>query len=159
MLFSPESNIGRFLNDYFNFSLAFTFQGILFASLIYSLPFMVNPILSGFQSLPEHYKEASHTLGKGRLETVLKILLPNIKPALITGCVLTFAHTLGEFGIVLMIGGSIPGETRVASVAIFNEVEAIRYENAYLYSFILFVVSFLILLMVNLYNKKPIKAF
>jgi molybdate transport system permease protein len=158
MIFSPENGLGHFLYEYLNFRLAFTFEGILIGSLIYSLPFMVNPILSGLQSLPDHLKEASFTLGKGKLETLFKVLLPNVKPALLSGCVLTFAHTLGEFGIVLMIGGSLPGETKVASVAIFNEVEALRYHNAYFYSILLFIVSFLILLLLNLYNRKPFKA-
>lgn len=159
MAFSPNFFFGKFLEDYFNFQLAFSFEGILLGSLIYGLPFMVNPIVAGFQSLPKTLKEASHSLGKGRTETLFKVLLPNVKPALVSASVVTFAHTLGEFGVVLMIGGSIPGKTKVASVAIFHEVEAIHYDVANKYSMILFTISFVILLSVYFMNKKEYKAF
>jgi molybdate transport system permease protein len=159
MAFSPNFFFGQFLDEYLNFSLAFSFEGILLGSLIYGLPFMINPIVAGFQNLPDNLKEASHSLGKGRIETLFRVLLPNIKPTLISASVVTFAHTLGEFGVVLMIGGSIPGETKVASVAIFHEVEAIHYDVANKYSIILFTISFLILLSVYFLNKKEYKAF
>jgi len=131
---------------------------IFIASLLYSLPFMVNPILSGFKSLPPALKEASHTLGKSSFTTLVKVLLPNIRPSLLTGIVLSFAHTIGEFGVVLMIGGNIPGQTRVASLAIYDEMQSMNYPMANLYSIILLVLSFSILLSVYLINHRLNKA-
>lgn len=106
--FSPENAFGKFLSDYFDLQLVFTFQGLILASVLYSLPFMVNPILSGLKNLPASLQEASFILGKSRFSTILKIILPNIRPSLLTGIIMTFAHTVGEFGVVLMVGGSIP---------------------------------------------------
>ncbi|MGA7838445.1 MAG: ABC transporter permease subunit, partial [Ignavibacteriaceae bacterium] len=102
-------------------------------------------------------KEASYTLCKSKFQTFRKVLLPNIKPSLLTGIVLSFAHTIGEFGIVLMIGGNIPGKTRVASLAIYDEVEALNYHSANLYALVLFVITFSILLTVYIFNRKYIK--
>src|SRR5690606_38925837 len=119
--FSPENWFGNFLNQYFDVRLVFTFKGLIISSVIYSIPFMVHPIQSGFNSLPISLREASFTLGKSKFTTLTKILLPNIKSSLLTGIVLTFAHTIGEFGVVLMVGGSIPNETKVISIAIYDE--------------------------------------
>lgn len=157
--FSPENTFGGFMRKTLNFNLSFTFEGILIGSIIYSLPFMVQPIESGLTGIPQSLKEASYTLGKSKFETLLKVLLPNIKHSLLTAIVLTFAHTVGEFGIVLMIGGAIPGETKVASIAIFNEVEALNYSSANAYSLILFSFSFFILLGVYLIRNRQIKTF
>jgi len=137
--FSPLHFPGNLINELFNIRLVFSFEGLIIASVIYSLPFMVNPIQSGLESLPPTLKEASYTLGKSKFQTLIKILLPNIKPSLLTGIVLSFAHTIGEFGVVLMIGGNIPGKTRVASLAIYDEVESLNYHNANIYALILFV--------------------
>ncbi|PZX93901.1 molybdate ABC transporter permease subunit [Flavobacterium aquariorum] len=152
--FSPENAFGKFLSDYFDLRLVFTFQGLILASVLYSLPFMVNPILSGLKNLPTTLQEASFTLGKSRFSTILKIILPNIRPSLLTGIIMTFAHTVGEFGVVLMVGGSIPKETKVVSIAIYEEVESMNYDNANVYAGILFVFSFSILLAVHLINNK-----
>ncbi|QKJ62334.1 molybdate ABC transporter permease subunit [Flavobacterium sp. M31R6] len=152
--FSPENAFGKFLSDYFDLQLVFTFQGLILASVLYSLPFMVNPILSGLKNLPASLQEASFTLGKSRFSTILKIILPNIRPSLLTGIIMTFAHTVGEFGVVLMVGGSIPKETKVVSIAIYEEVESMNYDNANVYAGILFVFSFSILLAVHLINNK-----
>jgi molybdate transport system permease protein len=119
---------------------------------------MVHPVQAGLQALPASLKEASYTLGKTRLQTLVKILLPNIKPALLTGIVLSFAHTIGEFGLVLMIGGNIPGETKVASIAIYDEVESLNYEAAHIYSLVLLFLSFTILLLVYIINKRLVKT-
>jgi molybdate transport system permease protein len=119
---------------------------------------MVNSIQSGLESLPLSLEEASYTLGKSKFKTLIKILLPNIKPSLITGIVLSFAHTIGEFGVVLMIGGNIPGKTRVASLAIYDEVESLNYHNANVYALTLFIITFLILLTVYIFNRKYLKA-
>ena len=151
--FSPNNWFGRWLNEWFGFSLVFSFEGLVVASVIYSLPFMIHPIQSGFRNLPPGLKEASHLLGKSDFATLWSVLLPNIKPALLTGVVLSFAHTIGEFGVVLMIGGGMPRETRVASIAIYEEVEGLNYLAANIYSLILFMVAFVILLSVFLLNN------
>ncbi len=158
LLFSPRSFLGNFLETVLHVRVVFSFLGLLIGSILFSLPFMVNPIKAGFQSFPQSLIEASYSLGKTRKETLLKVILPNIKPALWTGIVMAFAHTIGEFGVVLMIGGNIPGETRVASIAIFNEVEALNYSTANLYSGILFLSSFFILFTLNLANRKAFKT-
>ena len=115
---------------------------------------MVHPIQSGFTNLPASLKEAAYVLGKSRGQTIFRVLIPNIKPSLLTGIVLAFAHTIGEFGVVLMIGGNIPGKTKVASITIYDEVEALNYAAANTYSLILFAVTFAILLTVYLINGK-----
>ena len=152
LAFSPSHGFGKFLDHYFNTRLVFSFPGLVIASLLYSLPFMVNPILSGLRGLPVSLKEAAATLGKSPLTTLVRVLLPNIRPSLLTGIVLSFAHTIGEFGVVLMIGGNIPGQTRVASLAIYDEVQSMNYPAANQYAFLLFAFSFIILLSVYLIN-------
>lgn len=150
--FSPSYAFGSFLEEVLGFQLVFSFEGIVLGSIIYSMPFMIHPIQSGIRNLPPSLSEASFVLGKSRWTTLFRVLLPNIKPSLVTGIVLAFAHTIGEFGVILMIGGNIPDETRVASIAIYDQVEALNYANANKYSVFLFVVSFLILLAVFLVN-------
>ena len=157
--FSPENAFGNWLNEYLGIKLIFSFGGLVVASVIYSLPFMVQPIQAGLSSLPSTLKEASYTMGKSKITTLMKILLPNIKPSLLTGIVLSFAHTVGEFGVVLMIGGNRPGKTKVASIAIYDEVEALNYAAANSYSLILFSVTFVILLLVYLTNGGYFKRF
>jgi molybdate transport system permease protein len=119
---------------------------------------MVHPIQSGLSSLPPSLKEASFSLGKTRWQTLSQVLLPNIKPSLLTGIVLTFAHTVGEFGVVLMIGGNIPDKTRTASIAIYDEVEAFNYHSANVYAGILLALSFVILLILYSFNRKMQQA-
>src|SRR5438045_1813808 len=148
LAFSPSHSFGKFLENYFDVRLVFSFTGLVIASIIYSLPFMVHPIQSGFASLSPSLREASYTLGKSKWQTITRVLLPNMRSSLLAGIVLTFAHTIGEFGIVLMIGGSIPGETKVASIAIYDEVEMMDYSNANTYALILFIITFIILLTV-----------
>ncbi len=155
--FSNQSVVGQFLQDVFDINLAFTFPGLVVGSVIYSLPFMVQPIQAGFQNLPTALKEASYTLGKSRFQTLIRVLLPNIKSSLLTGIVLSFAHTIGEFGVVLMMGGNLD-ETRVASIAIYDSVNKLEYDTAHTYSLILLVFSFAILTFVYLFNKKGFKA-
>jgi molybdate transport system permease protein len=115
---------------------------------------MVQPLQSGFESLNKNMLEASYISGKNKFETLFRIALPNIKPALLTAIIITFAHTVGEFGVVLMVGGSIPGETKVASVAIYEFVEIMDYTNAHIYSAIMVSLSFLTLLGVYIFNGK-----
>jgi molybdate transport system permease protein len=154
LAFSPFSAVGRFFQDTLGLDLVFSFEGLVVASVIYSLPFMVHPIYSGLANLPRNLSEASYTLGKSRMTTLFRVLLPNIKPSILTGIVLAFAHTIGEFGVVLMIGGNIPGVTKVASIAIYDEVESMNYAAANLYSALLFAITFLILLLVYMVNRR-----
>ncbi len=156
---SQNSPIGAFFQDVFGVKLVFNFTGLVVASCFYSLPFMVQPLQSGFESLNKNMIEASYISGKGRLETLLKVALPNIKPSLITAIIVTFAHTVGEFGVVLMVGGSIPGETKVASVAIYEFVEIMDYTTAHIYSGIMVAISFTVLLSVYVFNQKQKKKF
>ena len=158
LAFSPKNSFGSWLEETFDLRLVFSFEGLIIASVIFSLPFMVHPIQSGFSRLSKSLKEASFVLGKSRLETLLYVLLPNIKPSLLTGIVISFAHTVGEFGVVLMIGGNIAGETKLASIAIYDEVEALNYDLANQYAFTLFIISFVILLFVYMINKKMLKS-
>lgn len=157
--FSPSNAFGQWLNEWFGLQLVFSFEGLVVASMIYSLPFMVHPIQSGLANLSPSLAEASYVLGKSRSSTLFKVMLPNIRPSLLTGIVLAFAHTIGEFGVVLMIGGSIPGETRVASISIYEEVESLNYGIANTYSLILFALTFIILLIVYLVNGGYMKQF
>ena len=154
LAFSPANFFGHWLEERLNVRLVFSFSGLLIASVIYSFPFMVHPIQSGLSSLSPSLKEAAYSLGKTRWQTLTQVLLPNIKPSLLTGIVLTFAHTVGEFGVVLMIGGNMPGKTRTASIAIYDEVEAFNYHNANVYAGILLALSFVILLVLYSFNRK-----
>jgi len=154
VVLSPNSAVGGFLEDLFGVKLVFSFTGLVVASCFYSLPFMVQPLQSGFESLNKHMIEASYLAGKSKLQTVLRVALPNIKPSFITALIITFAHTVGEFGVVLMVGGSIHGETKVASVAIYEMVEVMEYGKAHVYSAIMVGISFVVLLSVYLFNHK-----
>jgi molybdate transport system permease protein len=158
LAFSPQHAFGQWVEHWLHVRLAFSFAGLVLGSVIFSLPFMVQPLQSGFENLPLSLLEASRTLGKSDFFTLFRVLLPNMKPALLTGTVLSFAHAIGEFGVVLMIGGNIPGVTRVASIAIFDEVESLHYGAANFYAMVLFAVSFAILLIVFLMNRRWIKA-
>jgi len=151
---SPDSLIGGIFYKLFNIKLVFSFPGLVVASAIYSFPFMIQPIQSGFESLNKNIIEASYLSGKGKITTLFRVILPNIKPALLTAIVITFAHTIGEFGVVLMVGGSIPGKTEVASVAIYDYVENLDYKSAHIYSAILLIISFLVLFFVYFLNHK-----
>jgi molybdate transport system permease protein len=158
LAFSPQNALGQWLEQWFHITLVFSFAGLVIGSVIFSLPFMVHPIQSGFQNLPASLIEASRTLGKPDSVTLFRVLLPNIKPALLSGGVLSFAHTIGEFGVILMIGGNIPGVTKVASIAIYDEVESLNYAAANFYALVLFAITFAILLTVYVVNKKWLKA-
>lgn len=154
MAFSPAGAFGRFMEETIGVRLVFSFTGLVIGSVLFSLPFMVHPVQTALSELPKSLRDASYTLGHSRIATAFRVLLPNIRPAVITGTVMSFAHTVGEFGVVLMIGGNIPGQTRVASIAIYDEVEALNYSAAYFHSFVLFAISFSILLVVSLVNRK-----
>ncbi|WP_297813783.1 molybdate ABC transporter permease subunit [uncultured Helicobacter sp.] len=155
--FSPQSILGKFLLETFNLKLVFSFEGLIVGSVIFSLPFMVNPIQAGFVTLPKSLFEAALTLGKSRLSILYFVLLPNISRSVLVGVVVTFAHTIGEFGVVMMIGGNIQGQTRVASIAIYDEVESLNYVLAHQYALTLFILTFSILLLTFYLNKKNLK--
>ncbi len=150
---SQNSPVGAFFEETFGIKLVFNFTGLVIASCFYSFPFMVQPLQGGFETLNKNMLEASYVAGKSRFQTLWRVALPNIKPALITALIVTFAHTVGEFGVVLMVGGSIPGETKVASVAIYEFVEVMDYSQAHIYSAIMLLMSFLVLLGVYLFNQ------
>jgi len=154
VIYSPRNWFGEWLGQVFNVRLAFSFEGVLIASVIFSLPFMIQPLHNGLRSLPDSLREASYTLGKSKGTTFLRVLLPNIKPSIITAVALTFAHSIGEFGIVLMVGGNMPSETRVASIAIYDEVQALNFEAANRYALILFLISLVLLTTIYSINKK-----
>ena len=157
--FSFDTPIGHFFENTFGIKLAFSFTGLVIASCFYSLPFMVQPLQSGFESLNKNMLEASYIAGKNQFITLIKVALPNIKPSLINAIIVTFAHTVGEFGVVLMVGGSIPGQTKVASVAIYDMVEMMDYTSAHIYSAIMLIISLVVLLSVYLFNSKNTKRF
>ncbi|MDD4883461.1 molybdate ABC transporter permease subunit [Sulfuricurvum sp.] len=153
--FSPSSTVGTFLTEH-GIRLAFSFEGLVVGSVLFSLPFMVHPIQSALAQVPRSIFEAAYTLGKSKFQTMTRVILPSIRHGLISGIVLAFAHTVGEFGVILMIGGNIPGETRVASIAIYDEVESLNYALAHQYALTLFAVTFAILLLVYTLNKKSL---
>jgi len=154
LLLNKNGPVGHLWYKLFGKQLVFHFEGIVLASVIYSLPMMVHPLTAGFRSVPKSLIEASWTLGKSKLTTLFKVILPNMKASLLTGIILSFAHTLGEFGVVLMIGGNIQGETRVVSIAIYDAVEAINYSLAHTYALILFSFSFITLIALYLLNRR-----
>jgi molybdate transport system permease protein len=158
LAFSPQHGIGKWLHETFNIQFVFSFQGLILASVIYSMPFMIGPIKSALQQLPLSLLQASYTLGKTERQTFIKVLLPNIRSSVLTAVILTFAHTLGEFGVVLMIGGNIPNVTRVASIAVYDSVENMDYHAANIYSLILFSITFIMVISVFVFNKYKAKS-
>jgi molybdate transport system permease protein len=152
----PRSPIGRAYESTFDSTLPFTFQGLLVASILYSLPFAVQPFASAFAAVDRRLIEASWCLGVSRLATFFRLILPLSIPGVLVGMVLTFAHTLGEFGVVLMVGGNIPGATRTASIAIYDEVQALDYSAAAQTSAFLLAVSFISLTFVYSLQRRAI---
>jgi molybdate transport system permease protein len=154
VVYSPQNIFGRFIQEYFDVRLAFSFEGVLLASVIFSLPFMIQPLQNGLVSISDSLREAAYTLGKSKIETFFTVLIPNMIPGIITAVAMTFAHCIGEFGVVIRVGGTMPGETRVASIAIYDEVHALNYDVANQYSFVLFIISLLILTLIYSINGK-----
>lgn len=150
----PHSPIGRFYTDLVGHPLPFTFEGLLLASILYSLPFAVQPFATAFEQVDRKVIEASWTLGLSKVRTFFKLILPLSTAGLITGAVLSFAHTLGEFGVVLMVGGNIDGVTRTVSIDIYDEVQALNYAGAAKTAAFLLVISYLVLLLVYAMNRK-----
>ncbi|HEX7767501.1 MAG TPA: molybdate ABC transporter permease subunit [Nitrospira sp.] len=150
----PHSPIGRFYTELVGHPLPFTFEGLLLASILYSLPFAVQPFATAFEQVDRKLIEASWTLGLSKVRTFFKLILPLSTAGLITGAVLSFAHTLGEFGVVLMVGGNIEGVTRTVSIDIYDEVQALNYSGAAKTAAFLLVISYLVLLLVYAMNRK-----
>jgi molybdate transport system permease protein len=151
----PRSPLGRAFEALAGHPFPFSFEGLLVASILYSLPFAVQPFAAALAAVDRSLVEASHTLGVSRLATFLRVTLPLAWPGVLAGSVLTFAHTLGEFGVVLMVGGNLPGETRTASIAIFDHVEALEYGAAHRTAGLLLAVSFAVLTVVFALQRRP----
>lgn len=143
---SPNSTLGGLWVKASGSSLTFSFTGLVLASIVYSLPFAVQPLLSAFAALGRREYEAAQTLGASRLDAFVSVVLPLALPGFLGAAVLSFAHTLGEFGVVLMVGGNLPGETRTVSIAIYDHVESLDYAAAHTLSLILLAASFTVLL-------------
>lgn len=150
----PHSPLGQWYAELVGHPLPFTFEGLLFASILYSLPFAVQPFSAAFEQVDRRLIEASWTLGVSKFKTFLKVIVPLSAAGVITGFVLSFAHTLGEFGVVLMVGGNIEGVTRTVSIDIYDEVQALNYAGAAKTAGFLLAVSYLVLLVVYAMNRK-----
>ena len=148
----PNGPLGGLMTRLGGEGLAFSFHGLVIGSVVYSLPFVVQPLQAAFQTIQTRHLEAAATLGAGPLDRFLRVVLPLARPGVVTAAILGFAHTVGEFGVVLMIGGNIPGETRVVSIQIYDHVEALDYAAANQLALLLVAFSFLVLLFV--YSQK-----
>jgi molybdate transport system permease protein len=156
--FAPESGLGRLISAVFGGPLVFTFAGILAASLIINLPFAVQPIQRAFEAIAPNVREAAFVSGLSPIETMRRVELPLAWPGIASALALVFAHTLGEFGVILMIGGSIPGETRVMSIAIYDGVQAFRTADAAIMSAVLLGFSFAAIVIVHMLARRRSEA-
>lgn len=150
----PQGPLGRFWQMFFGHGLAFTFEGLVIASVLYSLPFAVQPLVTSFESVDRKLLDASAVLGAGRLRTFLRVILPLSIPGVVTAFVLSFAHTIGEFGVVLMVGGNLPGITRTVSIAIYDQVQSLDYAQANRMALLLLIFSFAVLSIVYAFNRR-----
>lgn len=150
----PRSPLGRAWQVLTGHSLAFTFEGLIIGSILYSLPFAVQPFAASFDLVDRRLLAASSTLGANRLETFFRVVLPLSFSGLVTGTVLSFAHTMGEFGVVLMVGGNIPGVTRTVSIDIYDKVQAFDYSEANATALVLLAISFVVLSLVYGLNRR-----
>ena len=141
----PRSPLGQAYEALFGSRLPFSFQGLLLASVLYSMPFALQPFAAALSTVDRRLLEASWCLGAGRLRTFARVALPLAWPGVLTGMVLSFAHTVGEFGVVLMIGGNLPGATRTISISIYDSVEAMDYASAAQTSLVMLIFSFVVL--------------
>ena len=155
MAMGSRSPIGRWWIDWTGHGLAFTFEGLVIASVFYSLPFAVQPIAAAFAQVDGSLRDASAILGASGLRTFLRVTLPLSLEGVLAGAVLSFAHTVGEFGVVLMIGGSLPGVTRTVSIAIYDDVQALRYQQANQTALVLLGFSLGVLILVYGLRRRP----
>ncbi|AMN50233.1 molybdate ABC transporter permease subunit [Psychrobacter sp. P2G3] len=153
LLLSPSMGIGKWLSEHHISPLIFTFEGLVIGSIIYSLPFYIQPVYAQFLRIPQSVMEMAHLLEPSRLRRFVRVALPQAKVGIILGSLISFAHTIGEFGVVLMIGGGISGETKVVSIAIYEQVEALNYEAAHLMSGILIVVGMIMVALIASVNR------
>lgn len=158
LMIAPNSMLGSAWQSVFDSSLAFSFSGMVLASILYSLPFAVQPIQQAFRALPKQWLELGKNQGMNIKQVFRHIILPASKGGVLVASALAFAHTMGEFGVVLMVGGSIPSETKVASIALFEMVEMQQQSDASMLALILLAVSFVMLLLVYTINRKPMLA-
>jgi len=154
----PHGPIGQLTEALGLGRLPFTFAGLVVGSLIYSLPFAVQPLQRAFENLGQRPLEVAATLGASKIDTFFSVVLPMARPGFITAAVLSFAHTIGEFGVVLMMGGNIPGVTRVVSVQIYDHVEAMEYANAHWLAGGMVVFSFVVLMLLHWLQPKEVRA-
>jgi molybdate transport system permease protein len=154
VLLSPAAPLGGWWVALTGQALTFSFGGLVLASVLYSLPFMVQPLASAFEAVGRGPLEAAASLGASRLDAFMSVVVPLSARGFLTAAVLTFTHTLGEFGVVLMVGGNIPGETRVVSIAIYEQVETLRYGEAHVLAAGLLLFSFVVLLLVYALNRR-----
>jgi molybdate transport system permease protein len=150
----PRGALGKIWQALFGHPLAFTFTGLLIASLIYSLPFAVQPLVASFEALDRRLLDAASVLGASRVRAFFRIILPLAWPGVVTALVLSFAHTLGEFGVVLMVGGNLPGITRTISIDIYDRVQALDYTGAHQTALFLLLISFVVLSVVYGVNRR-----
>jgi len=155
MAMGSRSPLGRWWIEWTGHTLAFTFEGLVIASILYSLPFAVQPIAASFAQVDPTLRESSAILGASGLRTFLRITLPLAIEGVVAGFVLSFAHTVGEFGVVLMVGGSLPGVTRTVSIAIFDQVQALQYREATLTAAVMLAFAFLVLVGVYGLRRRP----
>ena len=155
VMLGPHGPVGALWEGMGGERLTFTFTGLVIGSVLYSLPFAVQPLMHAFEQLPRRPLEAAETLGAGPLDRFFSVVLPLSRRGYLVATTLAFAHTVGEFGVVLMIGGNIPGETRVLSIAIYDHVEVLDYASAHLLSAGLLAFSFLVLLAVYGWGRRP----
>lgn len=154
----PQGPLGKLTQATGLGSLPFTFWGLVLASVLYSLPFMVQPLHTAFEAIGERPLEVAATLRASPLDTFFSVVVPMAWPGFLTAAMLTFAHTVGEFGVVLMIGGNVPGQTRVASVQIYDHVEALEYSQAHTLAAVMLVFSFVVLLALHVWRTQPSRA-
>lgn len=154
VLLGPYGAIGRWWFELTGSTLTFSFTGLVIASCIYSLPFAVQPLQSAFEMLGRKHVEAAWTLGASKLDAFFSVVVPQARHGFLNAIVLSFAHTLGEFGVVLMVGGNIPGETRVISIAIYDHVESLNYAEAHVMSALLLALAFVVLLTMFIVNRR-----
>ncbi|MGC2526110.1 MAG: molybdate ABC transporter permease subunit [Candidatus Acidiferrum sp.] len=150
----PRGPLGKLWEMFFGHGLAFTFEGLVLASVLYSLPFAVQPLIACFESVDRKLLDASAVLGAGRLRTFWCVILPLSVPGVVTAFVLSFAHTMGEFGVVLMVGGNLAGVTRTVSIAIYDKVQALDYAGANRMALVLLAISFSVLTVVYALNRR-----
>src|SRR5499425_2565042 len=154
VLLGPHGFMGRSWQSLTGHSLAFSFEGLVIGSILYSLPFAVQPFAASFQGVDRRLLSASDVLGASKLRTFFRIILPLSISGLVTGLALSFAHTLGEFGVVLMVGGNIPGVTRTISIDIYDKVQAAQYRGAHVTALVLLLFSFAVLSTIYAVNRR-----